>query len=44
VWFSDDDRRVPVQLKTKFGGFSIKLELQSVTLGDGPAATLATVP
>src|SRR5512144_1011884 len=44
VWFSDDDRRVPVQLKTKFGGFSIKLELQSLTSGDGPAPTLATVP
>jgi uncharacterized protein DUF3108 len=44
VWFSDDDRRVPVQLKTKFGGFTIKLELQSATLGDGPAPTLATAP
>ena len=44
VWFSDDDRRVPVQLKTKFGGFSIKLELQSATLGDGPAPSLATAP
>jgi hypothetical protein len=41
VWFSDDDRRYPVQLKTKFGGFSIKLELKSVTLGDGPAPSLA---
>jgi hypothetical protein len=44
VWFSDDDRRVPVQLKTKFGGFTIKLELQSATLGDGPTPTLATAP
>jgi len=44
VWFSDDDRRVPVQLKTKFGGFSITLELQSVTLGDGPAPSLAAAP
>ena len=42
VWFSDDDRRVPVQLKTKFGGFSITLALQSVTLGDGPVPSLAT--
>jgi hypothetical protein len=42
VWFSDDDRRVPVQLKTKFGGFSITLALQSATLGDGPAPTLAS--
>ena len=44
VWFSDDDRRVPVQLKTKFGGFTIKLELQSATLGDAPIPTLATAP
>jgi len=44
VWFSDDDRRVPVQLKTKFGGFTIKLELQAASLGDGPAPTLATAP
>jgi uncharacterized protein DUF3108 len=41
VWFSDDDRRYPVQLKSKFGGFTITLALQSVTLGDGPAPTLA---
>ena len=34
VWFSDDDHRVPVQLKTRFGGFSITLALESVTLGD----------
>ena len=33
VWFSDDDRRYPVQLKSKFGGFAITLALQSVTLG-----------
>jgi hypothetical protein len=36
VWFSDDDRRVPVQLKTKFGGFSITLSLENATLGDTP--------
>ena len=42
VWFSDDDRRVPVHLKSKFGGFSFTLALQSVTLGDGPVPTLAT--
>ena len=40
VWFSDDAHRYPVQLRTKFGGFSITLALQSVTLGDVP--TLAT--
>jgi len=34
VWFSDDEHRYPVQLRTKFGGFSINLALQSVTLGD----------
>ena len=34
VWFSDDERRIPVQVKSKFGGISITLALQSVTLGD----------
>ena len=37
VWFSDDAHRYPVQLRTKFGGFSITLALQSVTLGDSVA-------
>ena len=42
VWFSDDERRYPVLLKSKFGGFAVKLELQSVTLGDtAPAALTA---
>ena len=27
VWFSDDERRVPVQVKSKFGGFSVTLAL-----------------
>jgi hypothetical protein len=40
VWFSDDDRRVPLQVKSRFGGISITLALQSVTLGD--ATTLAS--
>jgi hypothetical protein len=35
VWFSDDEHRYPVQIKTKFGGFTITLALQSITLGDG---------
>jgi hypothetical protein len=34
VWFSDDARRVPLQVKSKFGGMTITLALQSVTLGD----------
>jgi hypothetical protein len=42
VWFSDDDRRYPVQLKSKFGGLTITLALQSVTSGEGQAPTLAT--
>src|SRR5688572_18493595 len=43
VWFSDDERRYPVLLKSKFGGFTMKLELQSVTLGDtAPAAAIAS--
>src|SRR5215203_1139518 len=42
VWFSDDERRYPVLLKTKFGGFAITLALQSVTLGDAaPAPSIA---
>jgi hypothetical protein len=34
VWFSDDERRVPLQVKSRFGGISITLALQSITLGD----------
>ena len=34
VWFSDDARRVPVQVKTKFSKFSLALTLESVTHGD----------
>ena len=44
VWFSDDERRYPVLLKSKFGGLAIKLELQSVTLGDpAPAPSIASI-
>ena len=39
VWFSDDERRYPVLLKSKFGGFAITLALESVTLGNTPPAT-----
>ena len=34
VWLSNDDRRLPVQLKTKFSRFSLTLLLTSVTYGD----------
>ena len=44
VWFSDDERRYPVQVKSRFGGFTITLALQSVTLGDqAPLQTIAAV-
>jgi hypothetical protein len=36
VWFSDDERRYPVMLRTKFARFSLKLELQTITSGDAP--------
>jgi hypothetical protein len=31
VWFTNDERRLPVQVKTKFSKFSLTLALQSVT-------------
>jgi hypothetical protein len=34
VWFTNDERRLPVQLKTKFSRFSLTLALQSVTNGE----------
>ena len=34
VWFSNDERRLPVQVKTKFAKFSLTLSLESVTLGN----------
>ena len=34
VWLSNDDRRLPVQLKTRFSRFSLTLLLTSVTYGD----------
>ena len=33
VWFTNDDRRLPVMVKTKFSKFSLTLALQSVTTG-----------
>ena len=38
VWFSDDARRYPVLLKTKFARFSLTLSLQSVVPGEVAAA------
>jgi hypothetical protein len=40
VWFSSDDRRLPVQLKTKFAKFSLTLSLESVTPAEGAAKQL----
>jgi len=34
IWFSDDDKRYPVQVKTRFAKFSLTLTLQSVTPGN----------
>lgn len=41
VWFSSDDRRLPVQLKSRFAKFSLTLTLESVTT---PDATPKQVP
>jgi len=38
VWFSDDARRYPVLLRSKFSKFTLKLELESVTHGETPTA------
>lgn len=35
IWFSDDDRRIPVLVKTKFSKFTLTLSLESVKEG-GP--------
>lgn len=34
VWFTNDDRRLPVLLKTKFSRFSLTLSLDSVKMGE----------
>jgi hypothetical protein len=36
VWFTDDDRRYPVQVKAKFAKFSLTLTLQSIERGVHP--------
>ena len=33
LWFSDDAHRLLVQMKTKFAGFSLSLQLSEVHLG-----------
>src|SRR5215203_1577256 len=44
VWFSDDARRYPVLVKSKFAKFSLTLALQSVVPGEGlpPSAVAET--
>jgi hypothetical protein len=37
VWFTNDDRRLPVMVRTKFSKFSLTLALQSVTPGAATA-------
>lgn len=34
VWFSDDERRIPLQVRTRFAKFALTLTLESVTHGD----------
>jgi hypothetical protein len=36
VWFTNDERRLPVQVKSKFSKFSLTLSLQSATFGQSP--------
>jgi hypothetical protein len=43
VWFSDDARRYPVLLKSKFSKFSLTLSLQSVVAGEGLTPTESQV-
>jgi hypothetical protein len=39
VWFTNDERRLPVMVKTRFSKFSLTLSLQSVTDGSVTVAT-----
>lgn len=41
VWFTNDERRLPVQVKTHFSRFSLTLSLQSVTAAP-PVAAVAS--
>lgn len=44
VWFSADERRLPVQLKTKFAKFFLTLTLESVTTPEMPPRTAPASP
>ena len=37
VWFSNDERRLPVRVRTKFSRFSLTLALDSITTGSSPS-------
>ena len=41
VWFSNDERRVPVQVRTKFSRFSLTLTLETMTIGDPANVVIA---
>lgn len=41
VWFSEDARRYPVLLKSKFSRFSLTLSLQSIVAGEAPVTVAA---
>lgn len=45
IWFSDDESRLPVQVRSHFAKFSLTLSLRSVTPGDAAAPVrLSGVP
>jgi hypothetical protein len=45
IWFSEDARRYPVLLKSKFARFSLTLSLESVVPGDPmTSTTIANAP
>jgi hypothetical protein len=44
VWFSEDARRYPVLLKSRFARFSLTLSLQSLVPGEAPVAVAAAAP
>ena len=44
VWFSEDARRYPVLLKSRFARFSLTLSLQSLVPGEAPVTVAASAP